>query len=104
MGYSKYSVITISLKRPEWFNKILLNSSKKSQHLKGNALDVWVLDVNGNFKLDDDDIDIVIQAVKNVESKYPELTGVLGTYRCKSKTGSRMIHTDVTGRNASYCN
>lgn len=104
MGYSKYSVITISLKRPKWFNDLLFNSAKKSEHLKGNALDVWVLDVNGNFKLDDDDIDIVIQAVKNVENKYPELTGVLGTYRCKSKTGSRMIHTDVTGRNGFYCN
>ena len=65
-GYTNNWFI-ISGKRHSWYNKILLNSSKKSYHLKGDAIDIYVLDIDNDGIFDSKDIQIIESANKEVE-------------------------------------
>jgi uncharacterized protein YcbK (DUF882 family) len=83
MGYNPKFFI-ISGKRSDSYNKLLPNSAKKSYHLKGMAIDIYVIDIDGDFDFDQDDIKILKRANKLVESKNPSLKGGFGTYTTKS--------------------
>jgi hypothetical protein len=50
---------TISEKRNKYFNALLPNSAKKSHHLHGNAIDVYVIDIDGDGVFTQEDLDIV---------------------------------------------
>lgn len=95
-GYSTNWFI-ISDKRHKWYNSLLLNSAKDSEHLKGNAIDIYVLDVDGDAEFNENDIKIIEKACKRLEKKYPELTGGFGTYLRKGYFTRHMVHIDTRG-------
>jgi uncharacterized protein YcbK (DUF882 family) len=99
-GYSP-KWFTISEKRNKYFNALLPNSAKKSHHLHGNAIDVYVLDIDGDGVFTQKDLDIVKVHTKRVERKNPKLKGAFGTYTTK-KFAKRMIHFDTRGYSTSY--
>lgn len=93
--------IVISEKRSKLMNSILPNSAKKSHHLDGNAIDVYVIDIDGDGKFTQKDLDIVKVHTKKVERRNPTLKGAFGTYTTK-KFAKRMIHFDTRGYSTSY--
>jgi len=99
-GYNPKWII-ISEKRSKLLNSILPNSAKKSHHLHGNAIDVYVIDINDDGKFTQEDLDIVKIHTKKVERKNPKLKGAFGTYTTK-KFAKRMIHFDTRGYSTSY--
>ena len=92
---------TISEKRNKYFNRLLPNSAKKSHHLHGNAIDVYVIDIDGDGKFTQTDLDIVKVHTKRVERRNPSLRGAFGTYTSKS-IAKHMIHFDTRGYSTSY--
>lgn len=92
---------TISEKRNRYFNALLPNSAKKSHHLHGNAIDVYVIDINGDGKFTQTDLDIVKVHTKRVERRNPSLKGAFGTYTSKP-ISKHMIHFDTRGYSTSY--
>jgi len=86
----------ISGSRSHVTNSILRNSSKNSHHLRGNAIDVFVIDIDGDNKFTLKDLEIVKKYNRIVESKYPHLRGGLGTYTSRP-LAKRMIHFDTGG-------
>lgn len=102
MGYNT-SWIIISEKRGKLYNSILPNSNKKkSHHLTGKAIDIYLFDINDDGKYDIDDVKIVEKANNRVERKNPELVGAFGTYMKKGFFDKHMIHLDVCGRKVRY--
>jgi uncharacterized protein YcbK (DUF882 family) len=92
----------ISGKRHSWYNKILSNSVKESYHLKGEAIDIYVIDLNGDGIFNSEDIKIFESANEYVESTNPELVGALGTYTTKGYFTKHMIHIDTRGYKKRY--
>jgi hypothetical protein len=106
-GY-KTRWIIISQKRLSFFNDLLRNSEKNkrspSWHLKGKAIDVYVLDINGDNLFNKEDISIIEQANKVVEKEHPELIGGLGDYFLDKNDyfTKHMIHFDTRGYRHRY--
>ena len=100
-GYTNNWFI-ISSKRHSLYNKILLNSTKKSYHLKGDAIDIYVLDIDNDGVFNSNDIKIIESANKEVELNHPELIGALGTYTTKGYFTRHMIHIDTRGYKKRY--
>jgi len=94
----------ISRKRHRWYNSILSNAAKNSHHLNGDAIDIWVIDIDGNNKFDKKDIQIFKSANDYVENEFPHLRGALGTYTNKGFFTRRMIHIDTRGYKKNYNN
>ena len=96
-GYSP-NWIVISTVRPKWFNDLLVRyggAASKSQHLVGKAIDIVVLDVNGDGDSDDKDVDIIYNILnkKIIRSK-----GGLGTYKNETLfMDKQMVHFDSRG-------
>ena len=99
-GYNPNWVI-ISEKRSEKLNSILPNSAKKSHHLHGNAIDIFVIDIDGNGVFNQTDLDIVAIHNKKVEKNNPKLKGGFGTYTNRG-IAKRMIHFDTRGYSVVY--
>ncbi|MEO1050904.1 MAG: DUF882 domain-containing protein [Bacteroidota bacterium] len=100
-GY-KDRLMVISGKRPKWWNSILTNfgAAKKSQHLKGNAIDILVLDVNDDGKKDTKDVDIVYRILNQ---KIIGNKGGIGTYKTEKVIWNRqMVHIDCRGYRARW--
>lgn len=93
--------IVISEKRSEKFNSFLSNSAKKSHHLHGNAIDIFVIDIDGDGMFNQNDLDIVAIHNKKVEKTNPELKGGFGTYTNRG-IAKRMIHFDTRGYSVVY--
>lgn len=93
-GYDPNWII-ISGKRSQWYNDILRLSAKNSQHVKGNAVDIYVFDVDCDGKFTKKDIEIVRLATISVEKNFPEYKGFFNTYLNKGTFAKRMIHIDV---------
>lgn len=91
----------ISEKRNKWFNALLPNSAKNSHHLHGNAIDVYVIDIDGDGEFTQTDLDIVKKHNNKVERKNPNLRGAFGTYTSK-RFAKHMIHFDTRGYSTSY--
>lgn len=89
--------VIISQKRNKYYNKILANSVDNSQHLRGMAMDVYVIDVNGDGSYTKEDVEIIKSANKKVESEYPALKGTLGIYLKKENSylTRHMVHFQV---------
>jgi len=99
-GYTPKWVV-ISEKRSEKFNSLLSNSAKKSHHLCGNAIDVFIIDIDGDGNFNQKDLDIVAIHNKKVEKNNPKLKGGFGTYTSKD-IAKRMIHFDTRGYSVVY--
>ena len=100
-GYSP-KWITISKKRDAWYNNILKNSSRNSYHLAGRAIDVWVIDIDGDSDFDKEDKQLIIEATEAVEKEHPQLVGALGFYTRKGYPSNRMVHMDTRGYKKIY--
>lgn len=97
------SMFVISGRRYWLDNKILSTfggASRKSRHLRGQAIDVVVLDVNDDGEIDRKDVDIVYRIL---DRQIIGDSGGLGTYRNESDFFSRqMVHFDLRGRRARW--
>jgi uncharacterized protein YcbK (DUF882 family) len=100
-GYTNNWFI-ISGKRHSWYNNLLSNSAKESYHLKGDAIDIYVFDLNSDGIFNSEDIKIFESVNKYVESTNPELVGALGTYTTKGYFSRHMIHIDTRGYKKRY--
>lgn len=92
----------ISEKRSKFYNTLLKNSTKNSYHLVGDAIDIYVIDVDGDFDFDEKDIKIIENANRIVEKKHKNLVGAFGTYRSKGYLTRHMIHIDTRGYKKRY--
>jgi hypothetical protein len=91
--------ITISQKRNRYYNNLLPNSVNNSYHIQGMAIDLFVFDIDGDYKYNLQDVEIIKEAALEVERKNPELKGGLLEYK-SSKRGfltQHMIHIDARG-------
>lgn len=99
-GYQA-DVFVISGKRAGWHNQLLtyFGAASKSQHLKGNAIDIIVLDVNNDGVYDNKDIDIVTAHLELLIGNK----GGIGTYKSESFLWNRqMVHFDCRGNRARW--
>ena len=101
LGYINNWII-ISGTRPNWYNHILPNASKTSNHIKGNAIDIFVFDLTWDGKFNQEDIDVFEKALRSVERRNPDLKGGFGTYRSKDFLSKHMIHIDTDGSNKRW--
>ena len=104
MGYRPIWFM-ISGHRDKLLTKISYNNSKKfSQHMIGNAIDVEVIDIDGDWDFDDNDIRLIEKANYRVEKKNPNLVGALGTYRNKNSDWLEwhQVHFDTRGYKKRY--
>jgi len=83
----------ISGHRSEWFNRLLPLSARQSTHRRGLALDIWVWDVNGDWRVDREDVELCRQELERI-SRLPGMAGGLGTYY---RSAPQMVHFDVSG-------
>jgi len=75
-----------------------------SRHTYGDAADVWIDgsgnghldDLNGDGRIDEEDVRLILRAVERVEARYPELVGGAGVYRAAPHRGP-FIHIDTRG-------
>ena len=88
-------------RRSAWYNN-LLGTVKNSHHLKGKAIDIFVLDVDGDWVFDSRDISILEDVNREVEREHPELVGAFGTYRKEGGLYANMVHIDTRGRRVRY--
>ena len=102
-GY-KASWIVISQKRVTILNNFFKNSAKRSWHLQGKAIDIYVFDINGDNTFNKEDIRILDQAKKSVEKKHPDLIGGFGDYFLEKHDylTKHMIHIDTRGYSERY--
>lgn len=99
----KPNLFVISGRRWKIDNYILRKigaAAKKSQHLKGNAIDIIVLDVNGDDEINGKDVDLVYNILNK---KIIGTKGGIGTYKKESGFfNQQMIHFDCRGRKARW--
>lgn len=82
-------------------------SARDSRHQFGDAVDVFIdqegtgrmSDLNGDGRVNVNDVKLILAAVERVEAKYPELVGGTGLYTGRS--GS-FAHIDVRGVRARW--
>jgi len=99
-GYQP-NLIVISSKRHPWHNQLLtyFGAAKNSQHLKGTALDIMVMDINNDGKWDAKDVKIVNKILEKLIDKK----GGIGTYASEKWFWNRqMVHFDSRGYQARW--
>jgi uncharacterized protein YcbK (DUF882 family) len=87
-------LIVISSKRANWHNQLLtyFGAASNSRHLSGDAIDIMVLDVNHDKRINIQDVDIVYEIL---DSKIVLNKGGLGIYKSEDGFWNRqMIHLD----------
>lgn len=87
-----------------WLDNWLLNkfggAAAKSRHLKGEAIDIIILDINGDGRIDSKDVDIVYQILNR---KIVKTHGGIGTYKKQKGFFNRqMVHFDCRGNRARW--
>ncbi len=103
-GYKANYIIT-SAKRWKWHNDFLVwtgsGAAKKSQHLHGRAIDIMVLDVNGDGNANKEDVDIVYSIL---DKKIIRNKGGIGTYYKNAGNffDRQMVHFDARGKRARW--
>ncbi|MGV3560053.1 hypothetical protein [Larkinella arboricola] len=86
--------IPISGFRPVWLNRLLPLASKKSTHRHGKAIDILVLDINGDWRINKRDVMLVVAALERIDRREKKLKGGLGTY---FQSFPWMVHFDANG-------
>jgi uncharacterized protein YcbK (DUF882 family) len=100
-GY-KDRMVVVCTKRSTWVNYILNKISQaelKSRHLKGEAIDILVGDVNSDGRTNGQDVDIVFYLL---DIKIIKDQGGIGTYKNKSPLIKQMVHFDCRGYKARW--
>ncbi len=86
----------ISQKRSSLYNAVLSNSVKKSKHLQGLAIDLFVVDVDGNGRYDRRDFDLIREASVRCERRFPGYRGSVFHYLARGSWLSRhMVHVEM---------
>ena len=93
-GYNPHYFL-LSGYRPRWLNQLMPLAAKNSVHQEGKAIDLFVIDIDGNRKFDSRDLAILSETVDVMDKKNPGQKGGVGLYQ---KSFSRMFHFDVSGR------
>jgi hypothetical protein len=93
--------INICGTRSRWYNAILPNAIRQSPHLTGDAIDMYVFDVDGDYRFTLRDVEILRKYNQQVERAHPEMTGAFGTYLSKT-FARRMVHFDSRGTSVHY--
>ena len=101
-GYAANYIITSTV-RPKWFNDLLVKyggAASKSQHLEAKAIDIAVLDVNGDGSANSKDVNIVYDILNK---KIIGNKGGIGTYKNGNYFLDRqMVHFDSRGYRARW--
>lgn len=98
-GY-KDRIVVVSTKRFKWDNYLLIkfgHAIPYSRHMKGEALDFLVFDINSDGKSDGKDVDIITGILKN---KIIKGNGNIGVYKNKGLLYRQLVHIDC-GRQLS---
>jgi uncharacterized protein YcbK (DUF882 family) len=100
-GY-RDNLLVVCTKRSGWINFILVKVSQAapgSRHLKGEALDFLVLDINSDGKINSENVDIVhkIQDREIIVDK-----GGIGTYKHENVFTAQLVHIDCRGYRARW--
>ncbi len=83
-----------------WILSKLGNAASQSRHKKGEAIDLIILDINGDGKSNAQDVDIVYQIL---DKKIIKNRGGLGSYKnSKGFFNQQMIHFDSRGKRARW--
>ena len=93
-GYSPRWFI-ISQKRTWIYNKLLLNSVDKSKHMQGKAIDLYIIDIDGDGDYDKGDYTLIEKAAANVNRTSPELSGKTYSYLGKGFFSRCMVHVEL---------
>lgn len=100
-GYQD-NLLIISSKRNRRHNQMLtfFGAASNSRHLRGDAIDLVVLDVNGDGQVDTEDVDIVYNLL---DTKILPGKGGLGTYKSERWPWNRqMVHMDCREKKARW--
>ena len=101
-GYND-DIYVISGKRLKWHNNLqvwLSSAAKDSKHLKGEAIDIIVLDINKDGKKDEADVNIIFTLL---DKEIIKDKGGIGTYKNeKGFLNRQMIHFDCRGYKARW--
>ncbi|KAB7732953.1 DUF882 domain-containing protein [Rudanella paleaurantiibacter] len=97
-GYQTHYVL-LSGYRPPWLNRLMPLSARKSVHQQGQAIDLFVFDINGNDRFDPADLRILSDALDHLDRQHPRYRGGVGLYR---QSFPRMVHFDVSGRHRHW--
>jgi len=95
------NLFVISGRRWKLDNYILTKingAASKSQHLKGKAIDIIILDINKDGKINSKDVDIVYQIL---DEKIVKDYGGIRRYKF-GKINQQMIHFDSRGKKARW--
>ncbi len=85
--------------RPHWLNQLMPLAAKNSDHQRGKAIDLFVIDIDGNGQFNDQDLDILAKTVNTMDKNNPGQQGGVGLYQ---KSFSRMFHFDVSGHHRQW--
>jgi hypothetical protein len=96
-GY-KARLLVVSTKRFKWDNYFLVkfgHAVPDSRHMKGEALDFLVFDINSDGKSDGKDVDIIYGILKKGIIKG---NGNIGVYKNKGLLYRQLVHIDCFNR------
>jgi hypothetical protein len=86
----------ISQKRSTLYNAVLANSITKSKHLKGRAIDIFVVDVDGNGRYEMRDFELIQKASETCGRRNPSYKGRVYDYLDKkSRLTRHMVHVEL---------
>jgi hypothetical protein len=104
-------IVVLSGFRAPYYNDYYLSegAARASRHQYGDAADIIVDldgdtqmdDLDGNGRIDLEDMRPVIDAILRVERRFPQLVGGLGTYAAMGPSGP-FAHVDVRGTRARW--
>lgn len=93
----------VSGKRAKFHNQLLARfggAASDSRHLKGEAIDIIVLDINSDGNINSEDVDIIY---KILDTQIIKNKGGLGSYKNDAtRFNQQMIHFDCRGYRARW--
>ena len=86
----------ISQRRSTLYNAVLANSITKSKHLRGRAIDIFVVDVDGNGRYDKMDFELIQGASETCGRRNSAYKGRVYDYLDKrSRLTRHMVHVEL---------
>jgi hypothetical protein len=85
----------ISQRRNEVYNGWLSNSVDDSKHLEGKAIDLYIIDINGDNQYDREDFKLIERAHNNIQKRENAHIGDVFDYLKKGFFARRMVHVQL---------
>lgn len=92
-GYDRNAFVVYNGHRAPQYNE-LIKGARKSRHIKGEAVDISIKDIDRNGRINSEDKKIVLNLL---DKKIIRNSGGLGLY-----PGTQSVHYDVRGRRARW--